>query len=97
MAQILQHLPVPINATDRERLKALIQSPGFQVLREVVMAHSAAEMVEAMNRQVNPGNADDMATEAVARAIEYRACLEVLDLLAVNEDKWFRSEITPRR
>lgn len=95
MGAILTVTHQPLAATPRGSLKNLIDSAGFQVLREVVASRSAGEAVEAANWIANEDLERSKARAVIAA--RYAACVEILDELQKSEDQWFTVKIEPRR
>ena len=95
MGAILTVTHQPLAATPRGSLKNLVDSAGFQVLREVVASRSAEEAAEAANWAAND-NFESAKDRAIVAA-RYAACVEILDELQKSEDQWVTVKIEPRR
>jgi hypothetical protein len=82
---------VPVDAMQRGKLQKLVASTEFILLREVIASHCALEQVKAMEASLYPKSED--ALKAVElhqdRAIKANNCLEMLDALQLDEQKWF--------
>lgn len=85
---IVSHLPV--DATQRGHLQTLFASPGFSLLKEMVVARCIENQVKAMNARLYPNNqsASEQAVEMEKRAASLTATLDLLDDLSSNMDEW---------
>lgn len=89
----------PADAIQQGNLESLLSSPGFSLLKEVIAAHCIIHQVEAMNARLYPESvmANSAAGHAEALAIAHGHCLEVLDDILKNKEKWFTVKLEHRR
>ena len=89
----------PLEEPRKEKIRRLMVSPEYLLLRDVVSAHCVTEQVNAMNGLLYPGT--ERAVEAVGlhqeRAAKYRSFLDILDDLEKKEEEWFTVRLDTTR
>ena len=89
---------LPADATQRELLKVLFGSPGFQLLKEMVASHAVDSQIEAMNRAINPSESNnEIGSSAMQKAIQFGFCRDLLDDIGTKDQMWFTVRVDQRK
>lgn len=84
--------------TQRKLLQDLFVSPGYSLLKELVVSRCVEKQVETMNLQLFPDNETSIerARDSLAQARFMSNALELLDELEKKEALWYTVQLNHR-
>lgn len=87
------------DATQRKLLQDLFVSPGYSLLKELVVSRCIERQVDSINLQLYPLNeiSVEKAKDALAEARFLSSTLELLDELQSKEASWYTVQLNHRR
>lgn len=89
---------LPADATQRENIKTLLVSPGFQTFKEMVAAHCIQAQADSMNASLYETDAAAQEQGHTAKkAKTLNQFLDFLDDFEKKEEMWFTIKLEHRR